>query len=90
MQSELLINPQTLPSIPHALNFQRCLVAGNWLMLFASIFFIVSLAVSYPYAEFFSMTQQMTAHIASLFLPALIKIGYVMRCIAKKAFGEQV
>ena len=63
---------------------------GNWLMLVPVSLFISCLLISYPFAEYFSMTQQIAAHIGTMVFPALFKVGYVVRCIGQHGLGLRV
>jgi hypothetical protein len=89
MYSQFVIANQ-LPPIENALNFQKCLVAGNWLMVCS--FLVVSLCISITFAfdESFGIPAQVSAHIATIVFAGLLKIGYVLRCIALHAFGVKV
>ncbi|MFH6955234.1 hypothetical protein ACHSBP_19215 [Pseudoalteromonas sp. XMcav1-K] len=63
---------------------------GNWLMLVPVSLFISCLMISYSFAEYFSMAQQIAAHIGTMVFPALFKIGYVVRCIGQHGLGLRV
>lgn len=78
-----------LPAIENALNYQKCLLIGNYLMILS--FLIVSLAVTVTFAfdESFSITTQISAHIATIIFAGLLKIGYVLRCVALHGFGKR-
>lgn len=87
MYAQLYIAPR-LPSMPNALNYQRALVAGNWLMLASIALISVCISVGYVFEQSFSLPALIAAHLAMIVLAGLVKIGYVMRCIALKAFGD--
>ncbi|MFT4906789.1 MAG: hypothetical protein ACI978_000864 [Oleispira sp.] len=76
-----------LPAIPNAERFQWLLIAGNWLMLLGLTGTVLSIEVSYVFADHFSLMTQVAAHIATLLFATSIKFGYIMRCIALKGFG---
>ncbi|MCF6459362.1 hypothetical protein [Pseudoalteromonas sp. MMG024] len=63
---------------------------GNWLMLVPVSLFMGCLLISYPFAEYFSIGQQIAAHIGTMVFPALFKIGYVIRCIGQHGLGLRV
>ena len=63
---------------------------GNWLMLVPVSLFMSCLLISYPFAEYFSIGQQIAAHIGTMVFPALFKIGYVIRCIGQHGLGLRV
>lgn len=71
-------------------NFQLCLTIGNSVMVLSTIIFSMCLILSYPLAGTFSMGVEIGAHIGTFVMPALFKIGYVLRCIARKHFGQEV
>lgn len=79
----------SLPSIPNALNFQKCLLIGNYLMIVS--FFVVtsSIIINFAFDEFFAISVQIAAHIATIVFAALLKIGYVLRCIGLHGFGKR-
>ena len=79
----------SLPSIPNALNYQKCLILGNYLIIFS--FFVVtsSIFVNFAFDELFVISIQIAAHIATIIFAALLKIGYVLRCIALHGFGKR-
>lgn len=88
MYAQLHIAAQ-LPAIPFALNYQRCLMAGNWLMLASVALISVCLSLAYGFENQVALSVLIAAHLAIIVLAAFVKIGYVMRCIALKAFGDQ-
>lgn len=71
-------------------NFQLCLTVGNSIMVLSTIIFSICLLLSYPMAGMFNMGVEIGAHIGTFVMPALFKIGYVLRCIARKHFGQEV
>ncbi|MEH6449204.1 MAG: hypothetical protein V7765_11075 [Oleispira sp.] len=79
-----------LPAIPNAERLQWLLLAGNWLMLFGLAGTILSVELSYVFADQLSLMVQVVAHISTLLCATLIKFGYIMRCIALKGFGERI
>lgn len=79
-----------LPAIPNAERLQWLLLAGNWLMLLGLSGTVLSVELSYFFADQLSLMVQVMAHISTLLCATLIKFGYIMRCIALKGFGEQI
>jgi hypothetical protein len=79
-----------LPAVPNAEGLQRLLLAGNWLMLLGLIGTLLSVEVSYVFADQFSLITQVAAHVSTLLFATSIKFGYIMRCIALKGFGEAI
>jgi hypothetical protein len=54
-------------------------------------FFVVtsSIFVNFAFDELFVISIQIAAHIATIISAALLKIGYVLRCIALHGFGKR-
>lgn len=52
--------------------------------------FVAATLVSYPYAEHFSMQQQLAGHISMILFATTLKISYVVRCVALYASGKEV
>ena len=78
-----------LPQIENAENYQRALMTGNWAMLISLTVIIVSTAMAYGLEHHLTIAPLVTAHIAMIIAAGTLKIGYVMRCVALKAFGSQ-
>lgn len=72
------------------LNFQRCMQFGNYLMGISLAGFISAILIGYQFNYLVSMPVEIAAHIASMLLPGLFKIGYVLRCIGRKHLGQIV
>ena len=81
---------EQLPAVPNADNLQWLLLAGNWLMLLGLAGTVLSVEICYVFADHFSLGLLVAAHISTLLFATLIKFGYIMRCIALNAFGEQL
>ncbi|NQZ89429.1 MAG: hypothetical protein HRT54_17780 [Colwellia sp.] len=79
----------SLPSIPNALNYQKCLIVGNYLMIFSLFVVTSSIMINFAVDELFAIAVQISAHIATIIFAALLKIGYVLRCIALHGFGKR-
>jgi hypothetical protein len=88
MYSQFTIANQ-LPEMPYALNYQKCLVIGNYLMLISLIIVSSSIFITFAFDEQFSMAVQISAHIATIIFAGFLKIGYVLRCIALHGFGKR-
>ncbi|MEC8325098.1 MAG: hypothetical protein VX100_03130 [Pseudomonadota bacterium] len=84
------INHERALTLPNKNVFGFTKQVGNWLMLVPVSLFISCLLISYPFAEYFSMPQQIAAHIGTMVFPALFKIGYVVRCIGQHGLGLRV
>lgn len=88
MYSQFQIAPQ-LPKVESALAFQKCLVIGNYLMLLSFFIVITSILITFIIDEHFTISAQVSAHIATIVFAGLLKIGYVLRCIALHGFGQR-
>ncbi len=88
MYSQFIIARQ-LPDVENALGFQKCLVIGNYLMLMSFFIVATSLFITFAYDENFTISAQVLAHIATIIFAGLLKIGYVLRCVALHGFGKR-
>jgi hypothetical protein len=88
MYSQFSISNQGLKNT-NALGFQKCLVIGNYLMLISFLVVLSSICITFVYDESFSISSQIVAHIATIVFAALLKIGYVLRCVALHGFGKR-
>ncbi|PKI14010.1 hypothetical protein [Colwellia sp. 12G3] len=88
MYSQFSIARQ-LPTIDNALGFQKCLVIGNYLMLLSLVIVSTSIFITFGYDEHFTISAQVSAHIATIVFAGLLKIGYVLRCVALHGFGKR-
>lgn len=88
MYSQFFIAPQ-LPNIENALAFQKCLVIGNYLMLLSLFIVASSIFITFAFDEHFTISAQVSAHIATIVFAGLLKIGYVLRCVALHGFGKR-
>ncbi|ANB21569.1 hypothetical protein A6K25_09955 [Alteromonas stellipolaris] len=70
--------------------FHSLLFAANTILGLSFDFIIVSILISYPYAEYFSMHAQLLAHISTIVMAAILKVSYVMRCVAQHGLGLEV
>jgi len=88
MYSQFSIANQ-LPEVKHALNFQKCLLLGNFMMLVSFIIISLSITVTFVFDNHFAMWVQILAHIATIIFAGALKIGYVLRCVALHGFGNK-
>ena len=88
MYSQFIVARQ-LPNVDNALGLQKCLVIGNYLMLM-SLFIVTSCVfITFAYDQHFTISAQVSAHIATIVFAGLLKIGYVLRCVALHGFGKR-
>ena len=88
MYSQFFIARQ-LPNIENALGFQQCLVIGNYLMLVSLFIVVSSVFITFGYDQYFTISAQISAHVATIVFAGLLKIGYVLRCVALHSFGKR-
>lgn len=69
------------------LNFQKCIIAGNWLMLCSFIIALICILVTFQFDQYFSIFVQVGAHILTIVFAGVLKIGYVLRCIGFDGLG---
>lgn len=70
--------------------FSSLLKFANLALLATVIAMVVSVLISYPYADHFSLAQQVAAHISTIVISALLKVSYVVRCLAQYNLGLEV
>ncbi|MDP2561644.1 hypothetical protein [Psychrobium sp. 1_MG-2023] len=68
-------------------NFQRCILVGNWTMLVSLLITTICLLVTFQFEQSFSLSVQVFAHIATMLFAASFKLGYVIRCIGAYGLG---
>jgi len=78
-----------LPAVKHALNFQKCLILGNSMMLLSFIIIAFSITVTFVFDNHFTISVQIVAHIATIIFAGALKLGYVLRCVALHGFGNK-
>ena len=88
MYSQFFIAHQ-LPNINNALAFQKCLLIGNYLMMTSFVVVTSCIFITFGYDQYFAISAQISAHIATIVFAGLLKIGYVLRCVALHGFGKR-
>lgn len=88
MYSQFFISKQ-LPLIPNALSYQKCLILGNYMMIFSTLIVASSVLITFAFDDRFAMAVQIFAHIVTIVFAGLLKIGYVLRCVALHGFGKR-
>ncbi|GAC32187.1 hypothetical protein GPLA_1272 [Paraglaciecola polaris LMG 21857] len=51
---------------------------------------VLSIAISYPLADLFSLGQQVASHVVIIVSASVLKVAYVARCIALYEQHKQV
>jgi len=72
------------------LNFQKCILIGNWLMIISLFIVTASVLIAFPFEQYFTIGSQIVAHISTIIFAAIIKIGYVVRCVGVHGLGARV
>lgn len=70
--------------------YETVLFAANTALLVSLVCISASILISYPFAEYFSMAVQISAHISTIVIAAILKVSYVLRCIAQHGLGQEV
>ena len=67
--------------------FQQCIIAGNWSMVLSFLIASTCILITFQFDHMFSISVQITAHIATIIFAGLFKIGYVVRCVGLHGLG---
>ncbi len=70
--------------------FESLLFTANAVLGLSVICIVVSILISYLYAEYFSMQVQISAHMSTIVVAAILKVSYVLRCVAHHGLGQEV
>jgi len=90
MQYQMTADANYLTTSPNSQDFEFWIRVSHWTMALSALVFLASILVSYPYAHNFSVGEQVLAHIVAIIAPALFKIAYVVRCLARYNLGKAV
>jgi len=63
---------------------------ANCALVVSTLLMIVTILLSYPYADLLSMQLQIVAHIATIIAATVLKISYVLRCVSLNGLGKEV
>jgi hypothetical protein len=58
-------------------------------MLLSTLVVTSSVFITFAFDELFAISVQIAAHIATIVFAGLLKIGYVLRCVALHGFGKR-
>lgn len=70
--------------------YYRVLSHANKMLCISVFGVLITLLISYPYAGYFSIPVQIFAHISTIVLAAIVKVSYVLRCVAQHGLGQEV
>ena len=59
-------------------------------LLASTFLFFFTIAVCYPFSEYFTLAGQLAGHLLMLASGVSIKITYLLRCIAQKSLNQEV
>ncbi len=59
-------------------------------LLVSTSIFLLSIALCYPFAAYFPLGVQLAGHLLMLAAGVLIKITYLLRCVAQHALHREV
>ncbi|MCM5506959.1 hypothetical protein [Vibrio sp. SCSIO 43169] len=75
---------------PTRTTFKTLLTVSNIGLVVTFLALVVSVLISYPYANAFSLNAQIAAHISTIVIAAFLKVSYVTRCLAQYNLGLEV
>jgi len=70
--------------------YLRLLIAANWALMLSALSLGVTVLFSYPLADLLTIKLQIVAHISTIIAATILKISYVLRCIALNSLGREV
>ncbi|MFT6899631.1 MAG: hypothetical protein ACJA13_004072 [Paraglaciecola sp.] len=65
------------------------LSAANHTLAISLAVLIVSIVVSYPLSDLFSLNQQIISHVLIIISASALKLAYVGRCVAQNEIKKQ-
>ncbi|MBO9490920.1 hypothetical protein J7384_11175 [Endozoicomonas sp. G2_1] len=68
---------------------QRHVSIGNQLMICSLVIVTLCLLISFGFEQYFTLAQQVAAHISTIVFAGLFKLGYVVRCVGLHGLGYQ-
>ncbi|MGD8115780.1 hypothetical protein [Vibrio sp. TRT 29B02] len=75
---------------PSQITFKKLLTFSNVALTLTFVALIFSVLICYPYAQHFTLSEQIAAHISTIIIAALLKVSYVTRCLAQYNLGMEV
>lgn len=83
-----LKNPYQFDQIQ--MNYQKCIVAGNYTMIFSLFIVLACLILSFGFETSVNMALIIAAHILTIVFAGVFKVGYVIRCVGVYGLGYKV
>ncbi|GHF91557.1 hypothetical protein GCM10017161_19270 [Thalassotalea marina] len=72
------------------LNFQLCIIAGNWLLITCGLITAALITMNFALDQYVSLSTQIAGHVGTILSASLFKIGYVIRCVGVHGLGYKV
>ncbi len=72
------------------MNYQKCIVAGNYTMIFSLFIVLICLILSFGFEASVNMALIIAAHILTIVFAGVFKVGYVIRCVGVYGLGYKV
>lgn len=77
--------------IPPSSDFYSTLLTyANSALVISTLLMIVTVLLSYPFADLLTLQLQIVAHISTIIAATVLKISYVLRCISLNGLGKEV
>ncbi|CZF80842.1 hypothetical protein GCE9029_02228 [Grimontia celer] len=65
------------------INFKKVTQVGGMLMIMSGLIMVSSLLISFPFADNFSIFHQTIAHIVTIVIAGVFKVGYVTYIVGR-------
>lgn len=69
---------------------EKVLGFANTALLLTVVALVMTVLVSYPFADQLSIPLQIAAHIGTLLFATLMKLSYILRLVSLKSLGRPV
>lgn len=70
--------------------YHTLLSATNHILAVSLAVLLLSITVSYPMSDWFSLNQQIISHVLIIISASALKLAYVGRCVAQYELKKQV
>lgn len=71
-------------------DYRQLLSFANRGLLVSAFVLLATIFVCYPYAEWFSLEEQIFGHATMILSAVMIKLTYLLRCVAQQALHLRV
>jgi len=87
----LVSTANSFNEIPPSGGFYTTLLTyANSALVISTLLMILTILLSYPFADLLSMQLQIVAHISTIIAATVVKISYVLRCVSLNGLGKEV